>query len=221
MQKQFKELTDCQWLKVKKYLNNHKPKKHDIRVILDAVLWITRTGCQWRNMESSYPKWQSVYYYFNIWRTNGTLGLILNELVKQERVRQGKNAKPSAGAIDSQSVKICSFQSEETGIDGGKKINGRKRHILVDTLGLPIAIHVSSANTSDAVGGFDLLAQTEHVEESLKLIRGDKAYGKMFKEAASWYNFEVDTSQRPPSEKGFIPQKGRCQKHQDGTLSNG
>jgi putative transposase len=204
-------LTDCQWLKVEKYLNKHKPKKHDIRMILNAILWITRTGSQWRNMESRYPKWESVYYYFNIWRSNGILSLILNDLVKEERVRQGRKATPSAGAIDSQSVKICSFQSESVGIDGGKKINGRKRHILVDTLGLPIAIHVSSANTSDAVGGFDLLAQTDHVEESLKLIRGDKAYGKIFKEAASWYNFEVDTSQRPPSEKGFIPQKGRWQ----------
>ena len=92
-----------------------------------------------------------------------------------------------------------------------KKVNGRKRHLLVDTEGLPIAIHVSAANVHDALGGFDLLAQTQHVEKSLKLIRADKAYADEFKQAASWYHFEGEVSQKPPSQKGFVPQTGRWQ----------
>ena len=106
---------------------------------------------------------------------------------------------------------MVAFIKEETGIDGGKKVNGRKRHLLVDTEGLPIAIHVSAANTSDPVGGFDLLAETEYLDGSLKLIRGDQHYGKLFKEAASWYHIEVDTAQKPPTERGFVPQQGRWQ----------
>lgn len=211
MQTQFTELTDSQWQVIEKFVSHHCPKKHDLRIILNAIMWITRTGTQWRNLESKYPPWQSVYYYFRLWKINGTLGLILKKLVELERVRQKRSAKPSAAAIDSQSVKIVAFINEDTGIDGGKKVNGRKRHLLVDTQGLPIAIHVSAANTSDHVGGFDLLAQAEEHEGTLKLIRGDKHYAKVFKEAASWYKFDVEVTKKPSTEKGFVPQKGRWQ----------
>ena len=99
-------------------------------------------------MESKYPKWQSVYYYYRIWKKQGTLGVIMRELVKLERIRQGREAQASVSAIDSQSVKVVAFVNEETGIDGGKKVNGRKRHLLVDVNGLPLAIHVYSAWTN-------------------------------------------------------------------------
>ena len=185
--------------------------KHDLRNILNAILWITRTGSQWRNMESKYPKWQSVYYYFRIWKKNGSLGLIMSELVKLERIRQGRDPQASAGAIDSQSVKVVAFIDEDKGIDGGKKVNGRKRHLLVDTQGLPLAIHVSSANTADFLGGFELLAQTDKKQERLELIRADQHYAKHFKEAAQWFNIEVEVTKKPNSEKGFVPQTGRWQ----------
>lgn len=211
MQIKFTELTDSQWQIMEKHLVNHKPRKHSLRTIINAIFWISRTGAQWRNLDSKFPKWQSVYYYFRQWKNNGLWTLILNQLVEDERVLLKRNPKPSAAAIDSQSSKIVAFLSEGTGIDGGKKVNGRKRHLLVDIEGLPLAIFVSPANWPDYLGGYEILAQIEHLEGDLELIRGDKHYGKLFKEAASWYNFEVDTAQKPPSEKGFIPQKGRWQ----------
>lgn len=185
MQTKFSEMSDSQWEVIKKYLKKHDPRKYDLRDILNAILWITRTGSQWRNMESKYPNWQSVYYYFRIWKKNGTLGLIMSELVKLERTRQGRDPQVSAGAIDSQSVKVVAFLDEETGIDGGKKINGRKRHLWVDTLGLPLAVHVSSANTADFLGGFEILAHIEKDQERLKLIRADQHDAKAFAEGGS------------------------------------
>ena len=211
MQCKFTELTDYQWQFIENYFKGYQPRKHCLRNIMNAILWITRTGSQWRNLESRYPKWQSVYYYFRQWKIKGTLDKVLKKLVEIERIRLDRNLHPSAGAVDSQSVKIVAFTHEETGIDGGKKVNGRKRHILVDTLGLPIAIHVSAADISDAVGGYDLLHQTEHLEGKLKLIRADQAYADMFREAASWYGFEVEVTKRPNSQKGFVPQLGRWQ----------
>ena len=204
-------MRDSQWEIIEKYLKDHHPRKHDLRTIVNALLWITRTGSQWRNMESKYPKWQSVYYYYRTWKKKGTLGLIMSELVKLERIRQGRTGQASAAAIDSQSVKVVAFIKEETGIDGGKKVNGRKRHLLVDVKGLPLAIHVSSANTPDFLGGFELLAQTDGKEKRLKLIRADQHYAKHFKEAAQWFDIEVEITKKPNSEKGFVPQTGRWQ----------
>lgn len=211
MQIKFTELTDSQWQIIEKFLTHHTPRRHDLRIILNAILWITRTGTQWRNLDSKYPPWASVYYYFRIWRDQGVLKEILRKLVEDERVRKNRSAKPSAAAIDSQSVRMGSFISTETGVDGGKKVNGRKRHLMVDTLGLPIAIHVTSANTHDAKAGDELLAQTDHVKDTLKLIRADQAYAKEFSESASWFYYEVEVNQKPESAKGFVPQKGRWQ----------
>jgi len=103
------------------------------------------------------------------------------------------------------------FLDEETGIDGGKKIHGRKRHLLVDTLGLPLAVHVSSANTGDFLGGFEILAHIEKDQERLKLIRADQHDAKAFAEGAQWFDIEVEVTKKPNSGKGFVPQKGRWQ----------
>ena len=211
MQTKFTELTDSQWEVIEKFVSHHKPRKHSLRTMVNAILWITRTGCQWRNMESKYPAWESVYYYFSIWTKNGTWNNMLRQLVQLERKRQGREAKPSMVSIDSQSVKSVGFIPEKTkGVDGGKKIKGRKRHIIVDALGLLLAIFVSRADMHDGEGGVEILWQLDEQSERLALIRGDGSYGGMFKEMAEGiYGWQVETTQRPPSEKGFVPQKGR------------
>ncbi|MEL7223102.1 MAG: IS5 family transposase [Bacteroidota bacterium] len=211
MQIRFTELTDSQWQIIEKFLAHHKPKKHDLREIVNAILWITRTGCQWRNLESRYPKWESVYYYFRQWQFTGILGKITLEVVGKERIRQGRKRQASCAAVDSQSVKKAPFVTLASGLDGGKKVNGRKRHIMVDTIGLPIAIHISAANVSDAEGGYDLLWKAEQATQRLELIRADQAYAELFTQAAKYYNWEVQVSQKPESQKGFVPQIGRWQ----------
>lgn len=213
MQKKFTELTDSQWEVIEKFVSHHNPKKHSLRTILNAIFWITRTGTQWRNLDSKYPKWESVYYYFYIWSNNGTWNEITQALVLLERKRQGREEKPSVVAIDSQSVKSVALIAEEKrGIDGGKKIKGRKRHIMVDHLGLLLAIFISRADMHDGEGGVEMLWQLELVAERLELILGDGSYGGAFKEVAEGiYGWKVETTQRPPTEKGFVPQKGRWQ----------
>ena len=213
MQTKFTDLTDCQWEVIEKKLKGHRPRKQSLREIVNAILWLTRTGTQWRNLESKYPPWQSVYYYFRLWSKRGIWDEILRELVSLERIRQKRQSSPSRAAVDSQSVKVGSFIDEASvGIDGAKKVKGRKRHIAVDSLGLPLAIHITPANVHDSEGGMDLLWQLEEWEERLVQIVGDKAYGGTFKEMAKdAYGWEVDTMKRPPSKQGFVPQKGRWQ----------
>jgi putative transposase len=145
MQTKFAELTDSQWQYIEKILEKERGKRrrwHDLRRVMNAILWITRTGVQWRNLDSKYPCWSIVYYYFNKWQKRGILKKLLSGFVKAERIRNGREAEASRVAIDSQSVKKVSFIHLDTGIDGGKKVNGRKRHLAVDSLGLPIGISV-------------------------------------------------------------------------------
>lgn len=133
-------------------------------------------------------------------------------LVSRERVNQGRETVPSLVAVDSQTVKKVGLISLDTGIDGGKKINGRKRHIAVDSLGLPLAISVSPANMHDSEGGLDLLWQLEKNTKRLSIICGDMAYGGEFKNIVeNIYKWKMDIAQKPESRQRFIPQKGRWQ----------
>jgi putative transposase len=208
---QFTELTDAQWAIIEKIVDTGRKIKKDLRMIVNCIFKITRTGCQWRNIDEKYGPWQSVYYYFQKWSKNGILSTIMTHLVHKERIRQGKEAEATASAIDSQTVKKSSFIQLDTGIDGNKCINGRKRNILVDTLGLPIAIFVCAANIQDGIAGIELLPFIDKTTGKLKLIRADNAYRNDFIQAAQWCGYTVEVSQKPPSVKGFIPQTGRWQ----------
>ena len=213
---QYCRLTDSQWQDICKFLETGRKRQYSLRFIFDAIRKVIRTGDQWRNVfalneREGLPSWQLLFYYFRKWQKSGILDIILAHLVAKERKRQGKDTQASVSAVDSQSVKKGSFVCLETGIDGGKLVNGRKRHLAVDTLGLPLAIHVSAANKADGKEGFELLWRLDKASEKLHLIRGDSSYGGEFKDAARFYNWTVDTTQRPPSEKGFIPQAGRWQ----------
>lgn len=207
----FTNLTDSQWQVIKELVDDGRKRKTCLRTIVNAILKLDRTGCQWRNMDEKWPPWQTVYYYFRKWKRNGTWALILMQLVVNERLASGRRTSPSACAIDSQSVKKGPLVSVETGVDGGKLVNGRKRHLVVDALGLPIAAHVSAANVHDGKAGIELLWQIDEFSAEMKLVRGDHAYGGEFRECAAIYKWEVETTQRPETTKGFVPQMGRWQ----------
>ena len=209
--KQFTELTDSRWEIIKELIDNGRKRKNCLRTIVNAILKVTRTGCQWRNLDEKYPPWQSVYYYFRKWQRDGTWFSVIKLLVQKEREKQGRNKEASACAVDSQSVKVGTFINLENGFDGHKKIKGRKRHLAVDVLGLPLAFFVSAANQTDGIAGIELFPQLDKISNRLELIRADKAYNGYFKECANWCQYTVDTSQKPPSEKGFVPQTGRWQ----------
>jgi len=222
MASEFRRLTDHQWEVIKPFLKNNNPKRLLLRDVMDAIRRINRTGMQWRDLETSYPKWQSVYYYHRKWSKDGTIKLIMSELSSMERIACDREATPSLLAVDSQSIKAASCISEDRGIDGNKKINGRKRHIAVDTMGLPWAVHVGAANQHDGEAGLELLHELDSLGlERLSLIRGDSAYGGVFKDGSMWYDWEVDTTQMPPTEKGFVPQKNRWQVERSFAWLNG
>ena len=213
MQTQFNELTDAQWLIISPFFNLWRKRKHDLRIIFNAILWINRTGAQWRNIGKQYPYWQIVYYYFRVWTKLGIIDKINFELVKFERLNQGKSVEMSANTIDSQSIKIAPFIPDNKGIDGAKKVNGRKRHIITDTLGLIIAVMVTAANTHDGAAGCSLFNHAlKHVKNKLKntkCIFADHPYGGKFKELMAKNDIILEIAAKPESAKGFVPVKIR------------
>jgi len=192
MQPKFKRLTDGQWKVIKHFLNWQRKRKIDLREIFDAILFITRTGIQWRNLsETKFPDWQAVYYYYDKWKTNGVfekINLVLNIL---ERIQKGRKPTPSLGLVDSQSIALNPMINIR-GLDGNKKVNGRKRHILVDVLGRIYETHVHPANQHDSPQGVNLLKKIETFGEYIETIMGDKTYRGTFARAVEAIGLQFD-----------------------------
>jgi len=203
---QFEELTDSQWQGMQEFLPVKRKRILDLRLIVNAIFWIVRTGSQWRNLDSRYPKWTAVYYYFYKWSRDGTLektNAYLNEI---ERQRQDKEPTPSLACADSQSVKLAPMIFEDKGLDGNKKVNGRKRQVMVDTLGLVWGVFVHAANLSDTVMGCELFKQVKERFTRLEKILVDAGYkGTFITKALEELGVVAEISSRPPTEKGFVP----------------
>lgn len=157
------DLTDQQWQRLQPLLP--PPKWHpggpgrppcDQRQVINGILYLTKSGCQWRMLPKEFGRWKTVYGYFNRWSRQGVWRQVMEALNRQERQRQGRKPTPSAGCVDSQSIKTAT-QGKTKGYDGNKKVNGRKRHLLVDTLGLILGVVVTAADTGDREGLIDLL----------------------------------------------------------------
>lgn len=211
MQTQYERLTDSQWENIKEYLPIQRKRKYDLRQIVDSIFWILRIGSQWRNLPECFPPWSSVYYYFRKWKNDGTLQNLNEGLNQKERIRQGKQSTPSMLSIDSQSIKAAPFINQDKGIDGNKRINGRKRHIITDTLGLVWGVVVHAANLHDGTTANQVVEPLVGYLHRLKKILADAAYEKVFR---NWVyenllGIELELSSRPPSSKGFVPVKWR------------
>ncbi len=150
-----------------------RQRRHSLRRVFDAIFYLLRTGCPWRFLPADFPPWQAVYYYFRRFRHDGLWAGILTALRQAERVRVGRHPQPSAAVMDAQSIKPVEESACISGYDGHKRVKGRKRHLLVDTLGLPISISVTSAGMHDKVGAYRLLAGLKPLVPRLEKIWAD------------------------------------------------
>src|SRR5215204_5681491 len=174
------DLSDAQWNRLRSYLHipnaQGRPRTHSLRDVLDAIFYILKSGCQWRLLPHDFPPWSSVYYHFRRFRLSGAWCLIYKALRNAERNRVGKNPDPSAAIMDSQSVKSTEEGAGSNGYDAHKNVKGRKRHLLVDTLGFPLSVYITSADVQDRVGARCLLAGLKPFVPRLKKIWADGAY---------------------------------------------
>ena len=164
-----------------------RPPVHPRRRVVEAVLYVIRTGCAWRYLPSEYPPWRTVYGYFAAWHADGTLDRVHDALRDQVRAAAGRSPAPSAAVIDSQSVRAADTVARASrGWDNGKKVNGRKRHIAVDTLGLLLAVVVTPASVQDRDGARPLLWQLRAGHRGIRLAWADAGYaGKLVTWAAA------------------------------------
>ena len=162
------DLTDSQWSKIEIFFTKRK-RKHSLREILNALLYITKSGTQWRLLPNEYPQWELVYYYFRRWTSEGLIEEIHEVLRSYCRKQSGRNESPSLGLIDSQSVKTSCITMGK-GYDAEKKVTGRKRHILTDTMGFILAIVILNANLQDRDGAKLVLKELQYKYPLLKKI---------------------------------------------------
>lgn len=156
------DLTDTEWPLIEycfpKPAKTGRRRKHSYRKLLNAMFYVVRTACQWRNLPKDFAPWRTVYHYYRLWKRTKLWERIHTQLREHLRQVEGRNRQPSAAIIDSQSVK-SSECSDERGYDAGKKVKGRKRHVLVDTLGLILLVLVLPANVQDRDAARQLLTQ--------------------------------------------------------------
>jgi transposase len=213
------DLTDAQWALIEPLLpppsKDGRRPTHRRRDIVDAILYIDRAGCAWRALPVDFPPWQTVYGYFARWHDDGVTKAVHDALRGTLRAAQGRHTEPTAGAIDAQSVKGADTVGKDSrGYDAGKKINGRKRFIVTDTLGLLLTVMVCAASVQDRQGGrrslLGLYLDQLGLARRARHIFADGAFaGQLVDWAHTLLHISVEVVRKPAGQRGFavIPRR--------------
>jgi transposase len=208
------DMTDVEWSAVRVMIpvpawgegRGGRPEEYCHRDILDAIRYVVDNGVKWPALPANYPPWKAVHRFFTRWRKQGLIGEFHDRLRAATRQAQGRDAEPTAGAIDSQSAKGTStVEAATSGYDGGKKIKGRKRHIVVDTLGLILAVMVTPASTGDRNAAQELLSRAAARHHRLRRVWADSGYtGMLVSWCATALNLMLTIIRRSDGQEGFV-----------------
>jgi putative transposase len=204
------DLSDAPWQLIQPLLPAAKPggrpRKHDLRAIVNALFYLNREGCTWRALPHDFPPWRTVYDYFAAWKADGTWEQVNGALRRRLRVAAGRPHTPTTASLDSQTVK-ASEAADSRGYDGAKKVSGRKRHLVVDSLGLLLAVLVTAADVLDAVAAKQILGPLTYERfPRLRVVRADSAYGRYGLPAwvAQLGHLLLELVRRPLAAVGFV-----------------
>lgn len=205
------DLTDTEWEIISLILEEiepyriGRPRTVDLRKVVNAIYYLNKTGCPWRYLPNDFPHYKTVNYYYNKWTDNGTFEKINTALRKELRLKKSRNADPSGAIIDSQSVKGTPESVEDTGFDGGKLVKGRKRHIIVDTIGCLIVVCAHAANMFDGKAARLVIEKMFSKLDTVKKIWADGGYSG--KDLRAWvkdqFNCDLEVVKKKKRGKGF------------------
>lgn len=199
------DLTASQWQGIEKLILVKRKSIWPLQRIVEAIFYVTKNGIVWRDLPEGFPAWQTVYWYFRKWAEDETWLLIANELTMLHRIKADKKPLPTVAIIDSQSVKNSATATEQIGFDGGKLIKGRKRFLIVDTMGHLLWTDVRPANVADGKAGVLMWEQAEHLNpllDDLVLLYADSTFGGHFKEQLETiYDMRVVIPRTPVKEQ--------------------
>lgn len=208
------DMTDAEWARVLPLLpvpgwmrgRGGRPEAYCHRAMLDAIRYLVDNGIKWRAMPVDFPPWDRIYAFFRRWRDNALVKEFHDRLRARVREELGRDAQPTAGVIDSQSVKADAVVGADSrGFDGGKLINGRKRHVVVDTLGLLLGVMVTAADVGDRTAAQVLLEQVAEAHHRLALVWADGGYtGSLVEYCLATFALVLTIVKRSDDQKGFV-----------------